>query len=181
MSMTIEEYYKLMSQGLGSQGIANKDYKYNQKDSSGMLNFYDNRTDGTLYKQGDDTMVSGTLWDSKAGMDDYIKAGDFTGAEDAGFGGDETAFKLQNAQANKPTDWGMDGYGGVALGAGQLGLGVMSYLENSKTADKQRELMDQQISNNQFALGSAKDFKEAVNKTFGDRVSLNKTSDSKGA
>jgi hypothetical protein len=82
---------------------------------------------------------------------------------------------------NKPTDWGMDGYGGVALGAGQLGLGVMSYLENSKTADKQRALMDQQITNNKFALGNAKAYKEAVNKTFGDRVSLNKTSDSKGA
>ena len=177
--MTTEEYYKLMSQGLGSQGIANKEYKYNQKDSSGMLN-RDNRTDGTLYKQGDDTMVSGTLWDSKAGMDDYIKAGDFTGAEDAGFGGGETAFKLQNAQANKSIDWGMTGMSGVALGAGQLGLGVMSYLENSKTADKQRALMDQQIANNKFSLGNAKDFKEAVNKTFGDRVSLNKTSDSKG-
>ena len=67
---------------------------------------------------------------------------------------------------NKPTDWGMTGMGGVALGAGQLGLGVMSYLENSKTADKQRALMDQQISNNQFALGSAKDFKAALAKNF---------------
>ena len=164
--MTTEEYYKLMSQGLGSQGIANKDYKYNQKDSSGMLNLFDKRTDGTLYKQGDDTMVSGTIWDSKAGMDDYIKAGDYTGAKDAGFGGDETAFKLQNAQANKSIDWGMTGMSGVALGAGELGLGVMSYLENSKTADKQRALMDQQISNNQFALGSAKDFKAALAKNF---------------
>ena len=66
----------------------------------------------------------------------------------------------------KGTDWGMEGYGGVALGAGQLGLGVMSYLENSKTADKQRALMDQQIANNKFALGSAKDFKAALAKNF---------------
>ena len=67
---------------------------------------------------------------------------------------------------DKPTDWGMEGYGGVALGAGQLGLGVMSYLENSKTADKQRALMDQQITNNKFALGSAKDFSAALTQNF---------------
>jgi hypothetical protein len=67
---------------------------------------------------------------------------------------------------DKATDWGMQGYGGVALGAGQLGLGVMSYLENSRTADKQRAVMDQQIASNKFALGSANDFKAALEKNF---------------
>ena len=75
-------------------------------------------------------------------------------------------FDTWNKDANEPTDWGMTGVGGVALGVGQLGLGAMSYLENSKTADTQRDLMDQQISNNQFALGSAKDFKAALAKNF---------------
>ena len=73
---------------------------------------------------------------------------------------------IDTQNKDNPTDWGMEGYGGVALGAGQLGLGVMSYLENQKTAGKQRELMGQQIASNEFALGSAKDFKAALAKHF---------------
>jgi hypothetical protein len=51
---------------------------------------------------------------------------------------------------NKPAglDWSLDGLGGSLLGAGQLGLGVMSYLENKKTASKQRKLMEQQYNIN---------------------------------
>ena len=45
-------------------------------------------------------------------------------------------------------DWGMKGLGGTALGAGQLGLGVMGYLEDKKTAKLQRELMGQQVASN---------------------------------
>ena len=109
--------------------------------------------------------------------DNNYNVGNMTGADFA------STEKLYNDRGigGPSTDWGMTGMGGVALGVGQLGLGAMSYLENSKTADKQRALMDQQITNNKFALGNAKAYKEAVNKTFGDRVSLNKTSGNKGA
>ena len=48
------------------------------------------------------------------------------------------------------TDWGMDGWGGFGLGIGQLGLGLASYLDNKKTADKQRKIMDQQIKQNNY-------------------------------
>jgi hypothetical protein len=54
------------------------------------------------------------------------------------------------------------------LGIGQLGLGALSYLENKKTADKQRELLGQQIEQNKFVLDKAKGFKEALGKHFGD-------------
>ena len=92
------------------------------------------------------------------------------------------AWELQNPGANihvgdvstgpdekldTSVDWGMKGYGGVALGAGQLGLGVLSYMDQSKTADKNRQIMDQQIANNEFALSSARDYKAALAKHFG--------------
>jgi len=47
-------------------------------------------------------------------------------------------------------NWGMGGWGGVALGVGQLGLGIASYLDQQKTASKQRHLMDQQAKQNDY-------------------------------
>jgi len=47
-------------------------------------------------------------------------------------------------------NWGMDGWGGFGLSVGQLGLGLASYLDNKKTADKQRHLMDQQAKQNDY-------------------------------
>ena len=67
------------------------------------------------------------------------------------------------------TDWGMKGLGGTLLGAGQLGLGVMSYLDQSKTADKQRALMDQQMVQNKYVLDTAKGRASDINNTFGKR------------
>lgn len=152
--------------GLAAQstGVANTNYNYNQVDTSGALNF-DNRTDGTLYKQGGDTMVSGTLWDSKAGMNDYIKAGDYTGAKAAGYGGDESAFKGLNAAANQSwdyKDWGTAG--SLGLGAGQLGLGLASYFDTAKTAKIQRNLLNQQYASNAEAIADRQANKEALSK-----------------
>lgn len=65
------------------------------------------------------------------------------------------------------TDWSMKGLGGTALGAGQLGLGVLSYLDQSKTADKQRKLMDQQMAQNTFVLNNAKGRQADIAATFG--------------
>jgi len=42
----------------------------------------------------------------------------------------------------------MEGWGGVALGAGQLGLGIYSAIEGHKTAGLQRDLLQQQYDNN---------------------------------
>lgn len=54
--------------------------------------------------------------------------------------------------------WGMSGLGGTLLGAGQLGVGLLSYFDQRKTAKKQRSLMDQQIANNAYALDQKKNF-----------------------
>ena len=63
---------------------------------------------------------------------------------------------VQNADLLKGkepgTDWGMDGMGGVALGAGKLGLGLLGYLDNKKTAKLQRNLLQQQYDTNASEL-----------------------------
>ena len=52
-------------------------------------------------------------------------------------------------------------------GAGQLGLGVMGYLDNKKTASKQRALLGQQIESNRYALDTAKQRQTDISNAFG--------------
>lgn len=123
---------------------------------------------GTLYTDPDGvTRKESYIGDNpKADLNDFVSANDFDGAYDSGYTGTKADFaKLQAADA-KGTGWGMEGYGGVALGAGQLGLGVMSYLENQKTAGKQRELLDQQIAQNKYVLANAKGHADSVRAGF---------------
>jgi len=53
-------------------------------------------------------------------------------------------------------DFSVNGLGGTLLGVGQLGLGVASYLNSKKTADAQRNLMQQQYDTNKYALDKTK-------------------------
>ncbi|MGD8305556.1 MAG: hypothetical protein PVF17_02790 [Ignavibacteria bacterium] len=53
------------------------------------------------------------------------------------------------------------------LGIGQLGLGVLSYLDQSKTAGKERKLLDQQIDQNKFLISQAKQRQGDIAKSFG--------------
>lgn len=54
-----------------------------------------------------------------------------------------------------------------AMGVGQLGLGVASFLDQKKTAGKQRELMNQQIGQNKFLLDQARGRQADIGKAFG--------------
>ncbi len=63
---------------------------------------------------------------------------------------------LNTVGTGNEMNWGMQGYGGLALGAGQLGLGVMSYLDNQKTADAQRKILGQQADNNEYIAAKNK-------------------------
>ena len=56
---------------------------------------------------------------------------------------------------------------GGALGAGQLGLGVMSYLDNQKTADAQRKLLGQQYDNNTEEMRHTKAARTAMSQGLG--------------
>ena len=71
---------------------------------------------------------------------------------------DNYKYQLAGKNVKEPsTDWGVKGLGGTLLGAGQLGLGILSYLDNKETAEKQRDLMDQQMKANKYNLQKAKD------------------------
>jgi hypothetical protein len=56
---------------------------------------------------------------------------------------------------------------GGALGAGQLGLGVMSYLDNKKTANAQRKLLGQQYANNAEEMRHTKAARTAMSQGLG--------------
>jgi len=55
----------------------------------------------------------------------------------------------------------------AGLGIGQLGLGIAGYIDNKKTAGKQRELMGQQIASNRFLLNQAQGRQKDIGKAFG--------------
>ena len=81
---------------------------------------------------------------------------DFSGFSESGLGTGGTGGGLSN----------MDMLRG-GLGIGQLGLGVLSYLDQSKTADAQRKLMKQQMDQNKFVINQAKQRQNDIAKTFG--------------
>ena len=64
------------------------------------------------------------------------------------------------------TDWGMNGMGGVALGAGQIGLGLLGYLDNKKTSGLQRNLLQQQYDTNASELAHTQAARKAVEGGF---------------
>lgn len=49
-----------------------------------------------------------------------------------------------------------------AMGLGGLGLGLASYLQQSKLLGKQGQLLDQQISNNSYEMGQRKRMNDAL-------------------
>lgn len=73
-------------------------------------------------------------------------------------------------QAHKGADWGMSGYGGVALGAGNLALGLASYFDNKDIAKKQKELLGQQIDNNREVMANSAANKAARKSEFTGKV-----------
>ncbi|WP_456451828.1 hypothetical protein [Hydrogenimonas sp.] len=106
--------------------------------------------------------ANGNIIDINQDAYNSIVAGDTTGLEFGKFSG----------TAGQQTDWlsslgSMQGLGGVALGGGRLALGLASYLDQSKTAKKQRKLIDQQIANNEFVLNKRKQNSESLAKAFG--------------
>lgn len=76
---------------------------------------------------------------------------------------DSAGIGTMTPKDNSSINFGMDGWGGFGLGAGQLGLGLMSYLDNKKTASAQRNLMNQQAKQNDYNY----------NKTIADNKHIN--------
>lgn len=102
--------------------------------------------------------INGNIWDSEADMQkanlDSV---------------DSTKLGASGNNGNSWSSGDIANYGMVGLGVGQLGLGIASYLENSKTANKQRALLDQQIANNKYALDTAKARQSDISSAFGKK------------
>lgn len=75
---------------------------------------------------------------------------------------------------DKTSDWfGKQGNMNMlqgAMGLGQMGLGLASYLQQSKYLNKQGQLLDQQISNNSYEMNQRKRMNQAL-----DSASANRT------
>ena len=113
------------------------------------------------FKSFDDTM-SGT-YDSvglSAGLDNKIQEkGMFDGFN---YGGTKGAT-------------GLGGAIGAGLDIGKLGLGVLQYLDTSKTSALNRNFLNQQIANNKDVMVTRRARREQIQKDWGPRVSANDT------
>ena len=52
--------------------------------------------------------------------------------------------------------------GQLGIGAGQLGLGIAGYFQNRGLADKQKEVLGQQIESNRAELDARKNYRNAL-------------------
>ena len=70
---------------------------------------------------------------------------------------------------------GLGGAIGAGLDIGKLGLGVLQYLDTSKTSALNRNLLNQQIANNKDVMVTRRARREQIQKDWGPRVSANDT------
>lgn len=62
-----------------------------------------------------------------------------------------------------PTEWGSAMKAGqLGLGGANLGLGVLSYFQNKGLADKQKEVLGQQIESNAAEIAARKNYRSAL-------------------
>ena len=75
----------------------------------------------------------------------------------------KSSVKDNTLMGMNPEQWGSAlKMGQIGIGAGQLGLGLAGYFENKKTADKQRELLGQQIESNRAEIDARKNYRSAL-------------------
>ena len=73
------------------------------------------------------------------------------------------------------TDW--SGLAGIGLAGGQIGLGVMSYLDQKKTNNLNRKLLDQQYANNATTIANKAADRTYAQNLFGTNASYTPTAD----
>ena len=99
------------------------------------------------------------------------------GAYDALYGTQDTGYSMVKNDINGglgtsgvPTESNSKAFGNYAAGVGAiggLGLGVLSYMDNSKTADAQRKLLGQQYASNATTMKNSAADRIAAMKAFG--------------
>ena len=64
-----------------------------------------------------------------------------------------------------PTEWSSAMKAGqLGLGGANLGLGMLSYFQNKGLADKQKEVLGQQIESNRAEIAARKNYRSALEK-----------------
>ena len=64
-----------------------------------------------------------------------------------------------------PTEWGSAMRAGqLGLGGANLGLGILGYFQNKGLADKQKEVLGQQIESNAADIAARKNYRSALEK-----------------
>ena len=64
-----------------------------------------------------------------------------------------------------PTEWSSAMKAGqLGLGGANLGLGILSYFQNKGLADKQKEVLGQQIESNKAEIAARKNYRAALEK-----------------
>ena len=64
-----------------------------------------------------------------------------------------------------PTEWGSAMRAGqLGLGGANLGLGILGYFQNKGLADKQKEVLGQQIESNAAEIAARKNYRSALEK-----------------
>jgi hypothetical protein len=65
-------------------------------------------------------------------------------------------------------------WGGLGMGTAQLGLGIMNYLDSSKTNSMNRKVMQQQINTNNQLMADRTQRNADISKAFGSNGVMSK-------
>lgn len=114
-----------------------------------------------ILKNTGQTGTSTDPMDFQAGSIDKAIWADEKGINELGMGTDKT--KDSMLLGMNPDQWGSAlKMGQIGIGAGQLGLGLASYFQNKGLADKQKELLGQQIESNRSEIDARKNYRSAL-------------------
>jgi hypothetical protein len=100
------------------------------------------------------------------------------GMGSAGLGTPSSLDNYNNAQANNlnalASDRNVQMWGGLGMGTAQLGLGIMNYLDSSKTNSMNRKVMQQQIDTNNQLMADRTQRNADISKAFGSNGVMSK-------
>ena len=114
-----------------------------------------------ILKNTGQTGTSTDPMDFQAGSINKTIWADEKGINELGMGTDKT--KDNMLLGMNPDQWGSAlKMGQIGVGAGQLGLGLASYFQNKGLADKQKEVLGQQIESNRAEIDARKNYRSAL-------------------
>jgi hypothetical protein len=100
------------------------------------------------------------------------------GVGSSGLGTPSSMDNYNNAQANNlnalASDRNIQMWGGLGMGTAQLGLGIMNYLDSSKTNSMNRKVMQQQINTNNQLMADRTQRNADISKAFGSNGVMSK-------